>query len=48
MFSVKGDTVLDPFCGTGTTMRVAEENGRKGIGYDIIDYINEPIRRPKR
>ena len=35
MFSVKGDTILDPFCGTGTVMRVAEDNQRKGIGYDI-------------
>ena len=48
MFSIIGDTVLDPFCGAGTVMRVAEENGRKGIGYDIIDYINKPIERKRR
>jgi len=35
MFSIKGDTVLDPFCGSGSVMRIAEENGRIGIGYDI-------------
>ena len=35
MFSVIGDTVLDPFCGRGTTMEVAEKLGRIGIGYDI-------------
>lgn len=30
-----GGTVLDPFCGTGTTMLVAQELGRKSIGIDI-------------
>ncbi len=39
--------VLDPFCGTGTTMAVAYENGRKSIGIDIaqtyIDYAEERI-----
>ena len=30
-----GDTVLDPFCGTGTVPRVAEELGREGYGIDI-------------
>lgn len=33
--------VLDPFSGTGTTMKVAFELGRKSIGIDISDeYIN--------
>lgn len=41
MFSITGDTVLDPFCGTGTTMKVADSLGRNSIGYDIEDYINE-------
>ncbi|MBD3340067.1 MAG: site-specific DNA-methyltransferase [Candidatus Lokiarchaeota archaeon] len=32
--------VLDPFCGTGTTMLVAKKLGRKSIGIDISDeYI---------
>lgn len=30
-----GDTVLDPFCGSGTTMVAAELFNRKGIGIDI-------------
>jgi DNA modification methylase len=37
--------VLDPFCGTGTTMVVAYENKRKSIGIDIaqayLDYAEE-------
>lgn len=30
----KGDVVLDPFCGSGTTVRVAKDLGRVGIGCD--------------
>jgi DNA modification methylase len=30
-----GGTVLDPFCGTGTTLEVAEHLGRDSIGIDI-------------
>lgn len=30
-----GDTVLDPFCGSGTTMVAAELVNRRGIGIDI-------------
>jgi len=30
-----GDTVLDPFAGTGTTLIVAEQLKRKSIGIDI-------------
>ena len=37
--------VLDPFCGTGTTMSVACESGRKSIGIDIsqayVEYAEE-------
>jgi DNA modification methylase len=35
MFSFKGDTVLDPFVGSGTTVKVALEWGRHGLGYEI-------------
>ena len=33
--SKKGDLVLDPFCGCGTTIAVAQRLGRKWIGIDI-------------
>lgn len=37
--------VLDPFCGTGTTLKVAKDLGLKSIGIDIsLDYI-ELVRR---
>jgi len=35
MFSFIGDTVLDPFMGSGTTLVAAYQNGRKGIGVDV-------------
>jgi len=35
MFSFAGDTVLDPFCGTGTTMVAAMQSGRNSIGVEI-------------
>ena len=35
MFSFDGDTVLDPFCGTGTSMVAAIKNGRSSIGVEI-------------
>jgi site-specific DNA-methyltransferase (adenine-specific) len=35
MFSFFGDTVVDPFCGTGTTMVAAMKAGRNSIGIDI-------------
>ena len=38
MYSVKGDTILDPFCGTKTTLKVAEKLERNSIGLDIKDY----------
>jgi site-specific DNA-methyltransferase (adenine-specific) len=35
MFSFTGDTVLDPFCGSGTTMVAALKSGRNSIGVEI-------------
>jgi DNA modification methylase len=40
MFSFRGDTVLDPFMGTGTTARAALAAGRNAVGYEIrADYL---------
>jgi len=35
MYSAKGDVVLDPFLGTGTTTYAAMASGRNSIGYEI-------------
>ena len=34
MFSFKEEWICDPFCGTATTLKVAKELERKGIGYE--------------
>lgn len=40
LYSFWGDTVLDPFAGTGTTLRAAQELGRKSIGFELNpDFI---------
>jgi len=35
MYSAKGDTVVDPFLGTGTTMSSAMASGRNCVGFEI-------------
>lgn len=35
MYSFWGETVLDPFAGSGTTLAAAEETGRNSVGYEI-------------
>ena len=37
LFTQSGDTILDPFCGSGTTLYVAKQLGRKAVGCDISD-----------
>jgi len=34
-FSSEGERVLDPFCGSGTTLDVCKDTGREGIGFDL-------------
>jgi DNA modification methylase len=43
MFSAKGDTVVDPFLGTGTTLRAAAAAGRSSIGYEIEPAFRRDI-----
>ena len=35
LYTYKGATILDPFCGTGTTLKIAAKYGRNYIGIDI-------------
>jgi len=43
MFSVKSDTVLDPFVGTGTTSLAAIASGRNSIGYELESEFSSTI-----
>jgi DNA modification methylase len=45
MFSVKGDTVLDPFLGSGTTTKAAMQNERNSVGYETDDSLVPLIRK---
>lgn len=41
LFSHKGELVIDPFSGSGTTLLAARDTDRNAIGFDIHpDYIN--------
>ncbi len=45
LFSYYGETVLDPFLGSGTTMKIAKELGRNSIGFEIIKDLESVIRK---
>jgi len=48
MFSFWGDTVLDPFCGTGTTMLAAMKCNRNSIGIEVDkEYCHMTLNRLK-
>jgi predicted RNA methylase len=52
MFSVYGDTVLDPFWGTGTTSMAALVAGRNSVGVerepDLVEAFDERVREAPR
>ncbi len=49
MFTFPGDTVLDPFLGSGTTVKAALDLGRRAVGYEIneafLDLIKDNLHR---
>ena len=46
LYSYKGDVILDPFCGSGSTFIAARQNNRRYIGYDIKkEYVELAEKR---
>ena len=45
MFAFVGDTVLDPFLGSGTTLLAAKKLGRNSIGYEINREFSPYIKK---
>ena len=45
LFSYQGETVLDPFMGSGTTLKVAVELDRNAVGYEIDAELLETVKK---
>lgn len=45
LFTLEGDTVLDPFAGSGTTIVVAEKMRRNSIGIEIVPEYHAIIKK---
>ena len=45
LFSYKGETILDPFAGSGTTMKVARSLGRNSVGFEIKKSLLPIIKK---
>ena len=47
-YTKPGDLVVDPMCGSGTTIDVCKEEGRQVIGYDLVSFRPDIIQNDAR
>lgn len=47
-YTREGDTILDPFCGSGTTVDVANDMKRKVLGYDLVPFRADILQSDAR
>jgi len=47
-YTEPGDLVVDPMCGSGTTIDVCLEENRKVIGFDIVPYRDDILQTDAR
>ena len=47
-YTNEGDLVVDPMCGSGTTLDVARDLNRRALGYDIHPYRKDIFRADAR
>lgn len=45
LYSFVGELILDPFAGSGTTLKVAKENKRHFVGYELYDHYKDIINK---
>lgn len=45
-YSLIGDTVLDPFAGSGTTLEASEESNRQSVGFEISPQLCKKYFKP--
>lgn len=45
LFTQEGDTVLDPFMGSGTTLIVANRMKRNAVGIEIVPHYHEIVKQ---
>lgn len=45
MYSFQGDLVLDPFTGSGTTLKMAQKYGRHYVGYELYPHYKRLIEQ---
>ncbi len=45
LYSFVGELILDPFAGSGTTLKVAKENKRHFVGYELYEHYKNIINK---